>query len=89
MLRREKPGEPRVEREDGELVKTDKSRNQLQDQQLVLKGELVLGILEMLLEQLFGKPLRIVDEVECRKVQRVRRIFLPFLPVSTLVFNSV
>jgi hypothetical protein len=49
-------------------VQADETGHQLQDEELVVERELVLGVLEVLLEQLLGEPLRIVDEVQGREV---------------------
>jgi hypothetical protein len=49
-------------------VQADETGHQLQDKELVVEGKLVLGVLQVLLEELLGEPLRIVNEVQGREV---------------------
>ena len=55
----------------------------MQDEKLVVERKLVLCILQVLLEQLFSKPLGVVDEMQRREVQGVWRMLL--LVVSVVV----
>ena len=45
-------------------MKADQTRHQLEDGQLALEGKAVLGVLEVLLEELLGESLRVVDQVQ-------------------------
>ncbi|KAJ0160085.1 hypothetical protein CTA2_8583 [Colletotrichum tanaceti] len=69
---REELDEPRVQADDGELVETDQPRHQLQDKQLVLVRQLRLGVLQVLLEDVLGEALRVVQQVKGGEVERVR-----------------
>jgi len=62
-------------------VEADEAGDQLQDEELVFEGELVLCVLQVLLKELFGEALGIVDEVQGGEVQGVRRMLLALLPV--------
>ena len=61
-------------------MEADKPSYQLQDEQLVLKVEPVLCVLQVFLEKLLGKPLGVVDEVERGEVEGMWCGFLPLLP---------
>ena len=62
-------------------MEADEAGDQLQDEELVFEGELVLCVLQVLLKELFGEALGIVDEVQGGEVQGVRRMLLALLPV--------
>jgi len=55
--------EVRVQRQDGELVQTDKTRDKLQNQQLGLELQLRLCVLDVLGEEVLSEALRVVQEV--------------------------
>lgn len=74
-------GEPRVEGDDGQLVKADQTGDKLQDLKLALQRELILGVLEVLLEELLGKALGVVEEVKRREIEGMGGVFLLLLPI--------
>lgn len=60
-----------VEAEDGELVQSDETGDELEDEQLQIDGELAVVAGEMLGEEELGEALGIVEEVEGGEVERV------------------
>lgn len=82
LFRRQVACEPRIERNDGQLVQTNQTGDELKDEELVIETESVFGILEVFLEQLLGETLRVVEEVEGGEVEWVRRILFAILSVQ-------
>lgn len=63
-----------VELEDVELVEADEAGDELEDEELLFKGEFVVGAGEVLGEEGVGEALGIVEEVERGKVESMRLV---------------